>query len=51
VFASGQIVGPSLVGWLADGPGGLVRGLAWSAGLLALGAVIAARQRPLRTLA
>lgn len=47
VFALGQIVGPSLVGWLADGPGGLVRGLAWSAGLLALGAALAARQRPL----
>jgi predicted MFS family arabinose efflux permease len=47
VFALGQIVGPSLVGWLADGPGGLVRGLAWSAGLLALGALLAIRQRPL----
>jgi predicted MFS family arabinose efflux permease len=48
VFAFGQIVGPSLVGWLADGPGGLVRGFAWSAGLLALGAVFASRQRPLQ---
>jgi predicted MFS family arabinose efflux permease len=45
VFALGQIVGPTLVGWLADGPGGLARGLAWSAGFLALGAVVAARQR------
>ena len=26
VFAAGQIVGPSAVGWVADGPGGLARG-------------------------
>jgi MFS family permease len=47
VFALGQIVGPSLVGWLADGSGGLARGFAWSAGFLALGALAASRQRPL----
>lgn len=47
VFAGGQIVGPSLVGWVADGPGGLLRGLAISAGVLALGALLAARQRAL----
>ncbi|WP_341892758.1 YbfB/YjiJ family MFS transporter [Variovorax sp. YR752] len=47
VFAAGQIVGPSLVGWVADGAGGLLRGLAISAGLLALGAALAARQRAL----
>lgn len=47
VFAAGQIVGPSLVGWVADGAGGLARGFAVSAGLLALGALLAARQRPL----
>jgi hypothetical protein len=47
VFAFGQIVGPSLVGWLADGAGGLARGFAWSAGFLALGAALASRQRPL----
>lgn len=47
VFAAGQIVGPSLVGWVADGEGGLRRGLAISAGLLALGALLAARQREL----
>jgi predicted MFS family arabinose efflux permease len=47
VFAGGQIVGPSLVGWVADGPGGLLRGLAISAGVLALGASLAARQRAL----
>ncbi len=47
VFAAGQIVGPSLTGAIADGPGGLLRGLAWSAGALALGAVFAALQRAL----
>ncbi len=47
VFAVGQIIGPSVVGHIADGPGGLARGLAISAGLLALGAVLAAGQRPL----
>ena len=44
VFAAGQIVGPSLVGRVADGPGGLTRGLAVSAALLALGALLALRQ-------
>jgi predicted MFS family arabinose efflux permease len=47
VFAAGQIVGPSLVGWLSDGPGGLVAGFACSAAALALGALLASRQRPL----
>lgn len=47
VFAAGQIVGPALVGWLADGPGGLARGFLCSAGALALGALVASRQRPL----
>ncbi len=47
VFAVGQIIGPSVVGHIADGPGGLARGLAVSAGLLALGALLAALQRPL----
>lgn len=47
VFAAGQIVGPSLVGWLSDGPGGLRSGLAVSAGVLALGALLAWRQRAL----
>ena len=48
VFAAGQIVGPSLVGWVADGEGGLVRGFALSAAALALGALLATLQRPLR---
>jgi predicted MFS family arabinose efflux permease len=47
VFAAGQIVGPSLVGAVADRGGGLVGGFVLSAALLALGAVLAARQRPL----
>ncbi len=47
VFAFGQIVGPSVVGWIADAAGGLQRGLGFSALALALGAVLAFRQRPL----
>ena len=48
VFAVGQIFGPAAVGWVADGPGGLQRGFIVSAAALALGALLAARQRPLR---
>ena len=47
VFAVGQIVGPSLVGWVADGRGGLEHGFLDSAGALALGALLAWRQKPL----
>jgi MFS family permease len=47
VFAAGQIVGPALVGWLADTAGGLRGGLTLSAAALALGAALAARQKPL----
>jgi len=47
VFAGGQIVGPMLVGWVADGEGGLLRGFAVSAALLAAGSVMATRQRAL----
>ena len=47
VFAAGQIVGPTLVGWIADGAGGLRGGLACAAGVLALGALVASWQRPL----
>ena len=47
VFAFGQIAGPTVVGWIADGPGGLARGLVFSAGALAVGALLAWRQRPL----
>jgi predicted MFS family arabinose efflux permease len=47
VFAAGQIVGPTVVGWIADGPGGLARGLIFSAIALWLGALLALRQRAL----
>lgn len=47
VFALGQIVGPSVIGWIADGPGGLQRGLVYSALALFIGALLASRQRPL----
>jgi predicted MFS family arabinose efflux permease len=48
VFALGQILGPSLSGHLADGPGGLRRGFLCSALVLALGALFGWRQRPLK---
>ena len=51
VFAAGQIVGPTLVGWIADGAGGLERGLLVSALALWLGAALAWRQRPVAALA
>jgi predicted MFS family arabinose efflux permease len=47
VFAAGQILGPIAVGWLADGSGGLRIGLACSAAVLALGALLAWWQKPL----
>lgn len=47
VFALGQIIGPSTIGWIADGPGGLQRGLVFSALALFIGALLASRQRAL----
>lgn len=47
VFAAGQIVGPTVVGWIADGAGGLARGLVFSACALWVGALVAWRQKPL----
>lgn len=47
VFAFGQIIGPSAIGWIADGPGGLQRGLFFSALALFVGAILASRQRAL----
>ena len=47
VFAAGQIVGPTMVGWIADGEGGLERGLLVSALALWLGSALARRQKPL----
>lgn len=43
-FAAGQIVGPTVVGLIADGAGGLARGLVFSAIALWLGAALAWRQ-------
>lgn len=50
VFAAGQIVGPTMVGWIADGAGGLAQGLMVSAFALWLGALLAWRQRPMPSL-
>ncbi len=47
VFAAGQIVGPTMVGFISDGPGGLARGLLFSAVALWIGAALASRQRTL----
>ena len=47
VFALGQIIGPTMIGWIADGPGGLQRGLVYSALALFAGALLASRQRAL----
>lgn len=47
VFAFGQIVGPTVVGWIADGKGGLERGLIFSAIALFIGAALASRQKHL----
>ncbi len=49
-FALGQIVGPSMVGWIADGPAGLERGLMASAGALLIAAVLGWRQKALAEL-
>jgi hypothetical protein len=38
-----------VVGWIADGPGGLARGLLFSALALWVGAALAWRQRALST--
>jgi len=45
VFAAGQIVGPTVVGWISDGAGGLERGFVVSALALWVGAALALRQR------
>ena len=48
VFAIGQIVGPSMVGWIADGAGGLEQGLLVSAVALWVGGLLAWQQQPLQ---
>jgi predicted MFS family arabinose efflux permease len=45
VFAFGQIVGPTIVGWISDTAGGLQRGLVFSAVALLIGAILGSRQR------
>ncbi|MES2999775.1 MAG: YbfB/YjiJ family MFS transporter [Pseudomonadota bacterium] len=47
VFAAGQIIGPSVVGWIGDGPGGLPGGFVFSAISLWIAAALACLQRPL----
>jgi predicted MFS family arabinose efflux permease len=47
VFAVGQIVGPTLVGYVSDAAGGLARGLLWSALALAAGGLLGLGQRAL----
>ncbi len=47
LFAAGQIIGPTLVGWVADGAGCLRGGPAVLAGVLLLGALVTAGQKPL----
>lgn len=47
VFAFGQIVGPTIVGWISDSAGGLQRGLVFSAVALLIGALFASRQKAL----
>ena len=51
VFAGGQMVGPAVVGWISDGPGGLERGFVVSALALWVGAGLALGQRQLQPVA
>ncbi|MDB5817095.1 MAG: transporter [Rhizobacter sp.] len=46
-FALGQIIGPTVTGYIADGPGGLSRGLLASTATLWVAALLASRQKPL----
>jgi MFS family permease len=49
IFAIGQVLGPTLVGWISDGSGGLARGLLLSGCILLLGGAVASRQKPLQS--
>ncbi|PLC55012.1 MFS transporter [Pollutimonas nitritireducens] len=51
LFALGQAIGPVVCGWISDLTGSLSSGLAASAGLLFLAAVLAFCQRPLSPMA
>ena len=47
LFAVGQVVGPTLIGWVSDGSGGLSRGFVLSAVILLVSAVLSLLQKPL----
>ncbi len=47
IFAVGQIIGPTVTGWISDGQGGLAQGLILSGCALLLGGLIALKQKPL----
>lgn len=47
IFAAGQIIGPTVIGWVSDGTGGLAVGLLISGAALWFGALIAVWQKPL----
>src|SRR3546814_273363 len=49
LFAIGQAVGPVAAGWISDVSGSLSTGLAVSAAMLILGALIALLQKPLQS--
>jgi MFS family permease len=47
IFAAGQIIGPTIAGWISDGQGGLANGLLFSAVALLLGGLLATKQASL----
>ncbi len=40
LFAVGQVIGPTLIGWVSDGAGGLARGFMVSAAVLVVGSIL-----------
>src|SRR5690606_23864227 len=49
LFALGQTIGPVAAGWVSDWSGSLTTGLAASAAILLVGALIALMQKPLES--
>ena len=47
IFAIGQIVGPTVVGFIADGSGGVEKGLIFSSFVLWIGSILALKQKQL----
>jgi predicted MFS family arabinose efflux permease len=47
IFAMGQIVGPTVVGFIADGSGGVEKGLIFSSVVLWIGSILALKQKQL----